>query len=83
MEIFTQKEVEERSGNGCFKDMPIRFFMLAIIESDNEDDEFLEESYHDYVECTESEFLNAEGEITYERHTFFVNGVSQICLTKR
>jgi hypothetical protein len=34
------------------------------------------------VECTESEFLNAEGVIEYERNTAFQNGVNQICLTK-
>lgn len=36
----------------------------------------------DIVECSESEFLEHEGAITYERHTVRENGVSQICLTK-
>jgi hypothetical protein len=36
----------------------------------------------DYRECTESEFLETEGNIRYERHTVRENGVSQICLTK-
>lgn len=33
-------------------------------------------------EVTEREFIAADGEITYERHTISENGVSQICLTK-
>lgn len=36
----------------------------------------------DIVECTESQFLEAVGSITYERHTIYANGVDQICLTK-
>lgn len=36
----------------------------------------------DMIECTEQDFLEAEGEIEYERHTVRENGCSQICLTK-
>jgi hypothetical protein len=36
----------------------------------------------DYRECTESEFLDHNGTIHYERHTTRENGVSQICLSK-
>lgn len=36
----------------------------------------------DYRECTEREFIEAEGYIHYERHTVSENGVSQICLSK-
>ena len=83
MEIFTQKEADDRCEAGKISNVPIRFFIEALIESDNEDDEFLEESYHSDIECTEAEFLEAEGDIHYERHTVFANGTSQICLTKR
>jgi hypothetical protein len=34
-------------------------------------------------EVSESEFLETEGEIEYERNTVFDNGCRQICLTKR
>ena len=51
----------------------IRFFVLR---TDEESGEF------DYLECDESEFEEAEGEIDYERHTVFENGVAQICLYK-
>ena len=37
----------------------------------------------DVKECTELEFLEADGEIEYERHTMFENGVDQVCLTKK
>ena len=33
-------------------------------------------------EVSETEFLNDDGIIEYERDTIFDNGVSQICLTK-
>ena len=51
-----------------FSNIPIRFFMY--------------DGEGDYTECTESEFLDAEGVIEYERFTVRENGVSQICLTK-
>lgn len=35
------------------------------------------------VEVNERAFLAAEGEIEYERHTVFENGVDQVCLTKK
>jgi len=49
----------------------VRFFMYS---DDSEEWEILE--------CSESEFLEAEGSIQYERNTMFQNGVNQICLTK-
>jgi hypothetical protein len=36
----------------------------------------------DFVECSESEFLEYKGVISYERHTVRENGAAQICLTK-
>lgn len=36
----------------------------------------------DIVECDEATFLEDKNPISYERHTVFDNGVSQICLTK-
>ena len=54
-----------------FSTIPVRFF---VVDYDSEE--------VDIVEVSEHEFLKAEGEITYERHTKRENGVSQICLTK-
>ena len=52
----------------------VRYF---IMDYDVEgDDEF------DLIEVGEREFVEAEGEISYERHTVTENGVSQICLSK-
>lgn len=51
--------------------IPVRYF---CVDEESEDP--------DFRECTESEFLEAEGRITYERNTVFENGCSQICLTK-
>lgn len=57
--------------------IPVRFFIY------NED---AVHPFCDYdgnvVECDEQTFLEADGEIKYERHTVHSNGVSQICLTK-
>jgi hypothetical protein len=52
--------------------IPVRYF---VIDYDLEDGPEL-------IECDEREFLQAEGEITYERHTVRENGVNQICLSK-
>ncbi len=41
-----------------------------------------DEELDDIVECSESEFINHTGVISYERHTVRENGVFQICLTK-
>ncbi len=57
--------------NGYFSTIPVRFFVV-----DYEGDEV------DLLEVNEHEFLEAEGRITYERHTVRENGCSQICLTK-
>ena len=59
------------SRNGYFATIPVRFFVV-----DYEGDEV------DLLEVNEHEFLEAEGRITYERHTVRENGCSQICLTK-
>ena len=53
----------------------VRYF---IVDYDNEDDVM----EWDLIEVTERQFIAADGEITYERHTISENGVSQICLTK-
>lgn len=53
----------------------VRYF---IVDYDAEDDAM----QWDLVEVSEREFIDADGEITYERHTISENGVSQICLTK-
>ena len=53
--------------------LPIRFFIYDFDE-DQQD--------YDIIECSESEFLDFNGEIEYERHTVRENGVSQVCLTK-
>lgn len=55
-----------------FKNIPVRFF---IFDSDEGEE-------GDIRECNESEFLGYHGTLSYERHTVFTNGVSQICLTK-
>jgi len=52
--------------------IPVRYF---VIDYDLDDGP-------DLVECDEHEFLQAEGRITYERHTVRENGCNQICLTK-
>lgn len=36
----------------------------------------------DLQEVDEDTFLQHEGNISYERHTMFLNGVNQVCLTK-
>lgn len=51
----------------------VRYF---IMDYDTADGEF------DLIEVDEHEFLDAEGEISYKRHTVAENGVSQICLSK-
>jgi hypothetical protein len=48
---------------------------------DDETDDETDGEY-DMIEVDEAEFLSAEGEITYTRHTVAENGVSQICLSK-
>ena len=53
-----------------FENMSVRFF---IVDLENDDG---------CREVGEPEFLTHPGNITYERHTVFANGVSQICLTK-
>ncbi len=53
----------------------VRYF---IVDYDAEDDAM----QWGLVEVSEREFMAADGEITYERHTVSDNGVSQICLTK-
>lgn len=52
--------------------IPVRFF---IVDYEGED-------APDLLEVSEHEFLEAEGHISYERHTVRENGASQICLTK-
>ena len=52
--------------------IPVRYF---VIDYDLDDGPEL-------VECDEHEFVQAEGEITYERHTIRENGCNQICLSK-
>lgn len=54
----------------------IRYFINSYNEGDTGEDADI------LIEVSEREFMNADGEITYERHTVFENGVSQICLTK-
>ena len=68
---FQTQEVIDRCDLGI-KNVPIRFFIYDETE-DGETDIF---------ETNEAGFLEAEGEIEYERHTVFQNGCSQICLTK-
>ena len=57
--------------------IPVRFFIY---------DEDIINEYDDTTgnirECEEIEFNEIKGIISYERHTVFENGVSQICLTK-
>lgn len=53
--------------------VPVRFFVYANNPADDEVDIF---------EVDERDFLEATGNIEYERHTVFANGVTQICLTK-
>lgn len=61
--------------NGYFATLPVRFFVYSQELDDQDDDDPI-------VEVNEHEFLKADGNITYERHTKAENGVSQICLTK-
>lgn len=61
--------LEERLENAA---APVRYF---VIDYDLEDGP-------EAIEVREYEFTQAEGSITYERHTLFENGVDQICLTK-
>ena len=53
--------------------VPTRYFIYDY------DDELQD---YDIIECSESEFIDFDGAIEYERHTVRENGVSQICLTK-
>ena len=53
------------------KDINVRFF---VVDYDSEE--------VDLKEVDEQEFLQYDGDITYERNTVFDNGVRQICLTK-
>lgn len=64
------------NSNGYFATIPVRFFVAGYDLGDYDNDLI------DIVEVNEHEFLQAEGRITYERHTKAENGVSQICLTK-
>lgn len=48
----------------------VRFFIY------DEDQDF------EVVEVDESIFIEFKGEIEYERHSIFENGVDQVCLTK-
>jgi hypothetical protein len=57
-----------------FAKLPVRFF---IYSDETESEEV------DVVEVDESAFLEAQGEIEYQRDTVYQNGVAQICLTKR
>lgn len=50
----------------------VRFFVLDYESEDGPD----------LLEVSEGEFLEYEGQISYERHTVRENGCSQICLTK-
>lgn len=50
----------------------VRFF---VIDYESEDGP-------DLLEVSETDFLEYEGRISYERHTIRENGCSQICLTK-
>ena len=59
-------------GTGFFKDIPIRYFIYS----------YDDEPEGDLIEVTELDFIEHEGTISYERHTMFANGASQICLTK-
>ena len=52
--------------------IPVRFFTV----------DYEGEEGPDLLEVSEHEFLEAEGYISYERHTMRENGASQICLTK-
>jgi hypothetical protein len=54
--------------------VPVRFFAY--------DEEAGEAGEGSIVEVTEDVFMYTRGTISYERHTVFANGVSQICLTK-
>ncbi len=60
--------------NGYFATLPVRFFVVDYETEDN--------GCYDLKEVNEHEFLQTEGNITYERHTVRENGCSQICLTK-
>lgn len=55
----------------AFSTLPVRFF---VVDFEGEEPAI--------VEVNEHEWLKAEGDITYERHTVRENGASQICLTK-
>lgn len=50
---------------------------VSMAELDNPENEFYWDTWND-----ELEFLQFDGEISYERHTMFENGVNQVCLTK-
>lgn len=56
-----------------FDNIPVRFFIFLDTEG---------EGYGDITEVGEQEFLEYHGTLSYQRHTVFANGVSQICLTK-
>tara|TARA_R110000803_G_scaffold35405_8_gene76598 strand:- start:1788 stop:1967 length:180 start_codon:yes stop_codon:yes gene_type:complete len=55
------------------KEINVRFFKVDICEETNE---------ADIIEIDETEFLNIDAPIKYERHTIFENGCRQICLIK-
>jgi len=64
-------DVERERDTLKYAIIPVRYF---AIDYEGEEPEI--------VEVDEAAFLEAEGAITYERHTVWANGVNQICLTK-
>ena len=68
---LTSEEAESRCEIGKLENMNVRFFIYGLVNEEI-----------DIVEVEEREFLETSGNVEYERHTVFANGVKQICLTK-
>lgn len=70
MQEYTKEQAESRRKCGQLN-VPTRFFMFGMVNGELEQ-----------IEVTESEFMESDGAITYERHTVHMNGVNQIILFK-
>ncbi len=69
---YAVKHVKTDKG---IESITVRFFILDVNQE-------CDDSEWDIQEVAESEFINFEGKIDYERHSIFENGCRQICLTK-
>lgn len=63
-------------------DMRVRYFTLAMVQSEDGGEPEIYENEVDTVEITKACFDLLDGEVSTARHTVFDNGCNQICHTK-